>query len=235
MSIFSISLAIIPCARNIAIDYRYHPTVSEPFVAHLIRSFTNSAERLAARNSRIKVNFARLTHNQCFTRAPTLTRADPRLSPRSSIPIRPLEWFPVIQHCRSTTNYMHFIARRSERCNSKRGRAISRYRARSRCFILVFRIATYRGEKQKYGTTSLEQWCGFRYVRTHGNCGRSVGRPQRDHAGGTTRSFRGLKNFTAGIIVMTRAASNISRFSLIPRRPSRSLSSHFVSLSVFLS
>lgn len=62
----------------------------QPFTAHSIRSFADCAKRHAARNRRIKVNFARLTRNQCSTPAPTLTRADPRLSPRPSIPpIRP--------------------------------------------------------------------------------------------------------------------------------------------------
>jgi len=85
--------------------------VSEPFVAHSVRSFTYSAERLAARNSRIKVNFARLTHNQCSTRVPALTRADPRLSPQSSIPIRPPEWFPVIQHRRARPQIICILSR----------------------------------------------------------------------------------------------------------------------------
>lgn len=123
---------------SLLLTIRRRPAMFEPFVAHSIRSFTDSAERLAARNSRIKVNFARLTHNQCSTCAPTLTRTDPRLSRTvvdTDTAVRMVSGNSALP--RSTTNYMHFIARRSERCNSVQFLATAL--APTRCFILVFR------------------------------------------------------------------------------------------------
>lgn len=143
------------------------------------------------------------------------------------------EWFPVIQHRRARPQIICILSRRFERCNGGDGggetcvRAISRYCSRSRCFVLVFRMYRYveergcgssrmkrrrkrmrqeRGEEQKC-TDRLLNKARARLDTARGSCGR----PHGDHAAGVTRSFRGLKNFTAGIIVMTRAASYTSR------------------------
>lgn len=150
----------------------------------------------------------------------------------------PSECFPVIQHRRAQPQIICILSRAapsgvtaSETCVQFPATALAIGLVVSySCFVPL-------GEKSKSTElTSLEQWCGFQYVRTYTGCGRFVGRPQCDHAGGATRSFRGLKNFTAGIIVMTRAASYSSRFSLIPRRPcSPSSHSAFIPFSLFLS
>lgn len=187
------------------------------------------------------MNFARLTHNQCSTRGPTLTRADPRLSPRSSIPIRPPEWFPVIQHRRTRPQIICILSRAAPSgVTASVGRAcnFSLPRSRSRPLVVPYScfVPLHVGEKSKSTESPLSS-SGVAFdtcAHTATAVGRSVGRPQRDHAGGTTRSFRDLKNSTAGIIVMTRAASYTSRFSLIPRRPPCSPSSHSVSLSFSL-
>lgn len=180
MSLYSTSLAFHVHLLLLS-TIRHHPAMFEPFVVHSIRSFTNSAERLAARNSRIKVNFARLTHNQRSTRASTLTRTDPRLSRRSSILIRPPEWFPVIQHCRVRPQIICILSDAAPSDVTASGTCVQfpRYRARDRACSLFHTRVSYRGEKQKYGTTSLPRSRAMvrLSVCAHTRLLRSVGQP----------------------------------------------------------
>lgn len=110
---------------------------SESFVVHSTRSCADR-EGSAMWNWRIKVNFARLTRNHCTTRVPTLTRADPRLSPKaididtittlflflsfSLLFSRYADGFPVIQHRSIRPQIICILSRHFEHSSTNRAR-----------------------------------------------------------------------------------------------------------------
>lgn len=180
-----------------AVICRHPICTSEPFAVHSIRPCSNSAERLVVRNRRIKVNFARLTRNQCSTRAPTLTRADPRLSPRLSIPIRALSAVRMVSGNSApphpTTNYMHFIAPLRAVHGGACVRAISRYCSRSHSLFRT-RVSYTAMPGMRSKSTEIPL-CATRLSDTRASTHTTAAADRAgDHAGGATRSFRGLKN-----------------------------------------
>lgn len=133
---------------------------------------------------------------------------------------------------RLATNYMHFIAPLRAVHGGTCVQFLATARVRSRCFVLVFRYRYTAGgggrgrragarsgrrakvwnlSRMRLDTPSHRHTHACTYAYTHAR------QLRRDHAGGATRSFRGLKNFTAGMIVVTRAASYTPRG--FPSRP----------------
>lgn len=129
------------------------------------------------------MNFARLTRNQCSTRAPT--KVDPPNFPAAiDADTRPPGWFPVIQYRRrpATTNYMRFIAPL---------RAVYDTNVHACNFSLLltlFRVSLQAAQDQSAISLSLSNMTRF-----------SISAAQVRHD-----RFAVWKNLTAGIIVVTR-------------------------------